>query len=161
ADAHDSGRDGHVTYLTRASHVVRPADGRAGRGRERSSPCRLGRNTLKCRAAMNDCDQIDLLITPYVDGDISSANAVVVNRHLQPCRVCCGRVQAEQAVQALMRERRPTLISALPPSALRMRCAALASTHQPGLVPRWRADLKLLAIAAGLVLVVAAAGIYG
>lgn len=110
---------------------------------------------------MTDCDQIDLLITPYVDGDISAANAVVVNRHLQRCRLCCGRVQAEQAVQALMRERRATLVSPLPSSALRVRCAALASTHPSRLVPPWRAHLKLLAVAASLALVVAGAALYG
>ena len=110
---------------------------------------------------MTDCDQIDLLITPYVDGDISSANAVVVNRHIQRCRVCGGRVQAERAVQALMRERRATLVSTPPSPALRVRCAALASTHPRLVVPPWRAHLKLLAVAASLVLVVAGAGLYG
>ena len=107
---------------------------------------------------MTDCDQIDSLVTPYVDGDITSANAVVVNRHIQRCRVCSGRVQAEQAVQALMRERRQVLVDAPAPTALRARCAALAWAQGARVVPSWRRHLQSLAIAAGLVLAAGAAG---
>jgi anti-sigma factor RsiW len=110
---------------------------------------------------MTDCDQIDPLVTPYVDGDITSANAVVVNRHILRCRVCSGRVQAERAVQALMRERRPILVDASVPTALRSRCAALAWSQGSPVVPPWRRHLKSLAIAAGLVLAAGAAGLYG
>jgi anti-sigma factor RsiW len=110
---------------------------------------------------MTDCDQIDRLVTPYVDGDISSANAVVVTRHIQRCRVCCGRVEAERAVQSLMRERRQVLVDAPAPAALRSRCAALSWSQGSPSVPHWRRHLKSLALAAGVVLVAGAAALYG
>jgi len=104
---------------------------------------------------MTDCDQIDSLVTPFVDGDISPASAVVVQRHIQRCPACCGRVQAEQAVHALMQARRQTLANPRPPAALRARCAALGGTRAPAGAWRWRA----LVLAATIVLV-AGVGLY-
>ncbi len=106
---------------------------------------------------MTDCDRIDSLVTPYVDGDISPANAVVVQRHLQRCRACGSRVQMEQAVQALMRAHRHALTDTQPPPALRLRCVALGASHAPAASAfPWRA----LVLAASLVLV-AGAALYG
>jgi len=110
---------------------------------------------------MTDCDRIDSLVTPYVDGDISPANAVVVHQHLQHCRACYGRVQAEQAVEALMRARRQTLAGIAPPAALRARCAALVGSREPTAgAPLWRAHWPSVVLAASLVLAVAGAGLY-
>jgi anti-sigma factor RsiW len=105
---------------------------------------------------MTDCDRIDPLVTPYVDGDISPASAAVVQQHLQRCRVCYGRVQTEGAVQTLMQARRAALTSDRPPAALRVRCAALGASHAPPDRRPWRS----LAIAASLV-VAALGGLYG
>jgi anti-sigma factor RsiW len=106
---------------------------------------------------MTDCHQIEPLVTPYVDGAISPADADVVDRHLGACRSCLGRVRAEQAVQALIGARRPALVSAEPPAALRARCARLATQSN---VPVWRARLAPLALAACLILAVAGAFLY-
>src|SRR5262249_43970218 len=99
---------------------------------------------------MTDCDRIDSLVTPYVDGDISPADAVAVRRHLQRCPACCGRVHAEQAIHALLRTHRGTLSSVEPSSELRRRCAVL-HVSPASFAWRWRA----LAIAAGFVLLAA------
>jgi anti-sigma factor RsiW len=96
---------------------------------------------------MTDCDRIDSLVTPYVDGDISPADAVVVRRHLERCAACSGRVQAEQAVRGLMRTHRGALCCTAASSSLRNRCAAL-HVSRASAVWRWRT----LAIAASLVL---------
>jgi len=100
---------------------------------------------------MTDCDRIDSLVTPYIDGDINPANASVVERHLQNCRVCCARVQAEQAVRALLRQRRQSLAGVAPPPALRVRCTALGTFSAPAAARAWRP----WALAAGVVLVLA------
>ena len=91
----------------------------------------------------------------------AEADRELVERHVRACGPCRGRVQAEQAVHALMRERR----AASPvqaPAALRARCAAAARSQPsprvggaPG-APR----LTPLALAASLVLVVAGAFVY-
>jgi anti-sigma factor RsiW len=110
---------------------------------------------------MSDCHSIDPLVTPYVDGDIDETDRDLVERHLNACRPCRGRVHAEQAVHALIRTRRAALGSDPVPPALRARCASLGSSR--GLLlraPTWRARLMPFSLAAGLVLVVAAAFVY-
>jgi len=108
---------------------------------------------------MTDCERIDSLVTPYVDGDISQANAVVVDRHLERCPRCCSRVRAEQAVHALMQIRRPGLAGATPPVALRARCAALAALPAPAHA-LWRRHVKSIVLAASVVLVVGGIGLH-
>src|SRR4051812_23605169 len=103
---------------------------------------------------MSDCQQIELLVTPFVDGAISPSDADRVSQHLGACRRCRGRVRAEQAVHALMEARRPVLVQVEPPPALRARCALLASAS--GDRATWRARLAPLALAASLVLVAGA-----
>ena len=107
---------------------------------------------------MTDCNQIDSLITPYVDDDISPATRDVVDRHLRDCRVCRGRVHAEQAVQALIRARRPALKAGVSPPLLRVRCASLSSQAASSAV--WRVRLLPFALAASLVVIVAGAFLF-
>jgi anti-sigma factor RsiW len=111
---------------------------------------------------MPDCNQIDSLITPFVDGDIDPVDGDLVDRHLQACRSCRGRVNAEQAVHALLRARRSVLAGSAAPPALRARCASLGASNAS--VPRagqsWRSRAMPLALAASLVLVVAGAFVY-
>jgi anti-sigma factor RsiW len=109
---------------------------------------------------MTECQQIDVLATPYVDGTIGEADRDLVERHLRACAPCRGRMLTEQAVHALMRERRAVLASQAP-AALRVRCetAARAATSPLG-AAAWRGRLMPLALAATLVLVVAGAFLY-
>lgn len=122
---------------------------------------------------MTDCRHIDLLVTPYVDGEIGPEDAGLVERHLQSCRSCRSRVLDEGAVHALMRARRATLASAAaPPAALRARCASMAKPlaqalrQSSGQALRqssgrlWRARVMPLALAASLSFVVGGAFLY-
>jgi anti-sigma factor RsiW len=114
---------------------------------------------------MSDCHQIDPLVTPFVDGDISPDHRELVDRHLIVCPSCRSRVHAERAVYALVRERRAALVSNTAPAALRARCAAMTGTPVAGVRPTprpgsWRARAMPLALAATLVLVVSGAFLY-
>jgi anti-sigma factor RsiW len=113
--------------------------------------------------AMPDCHQIDPLVTPFVDGDITPADRHLVDRHLQACRACRGRVSAEQAVHALLRARRSVLAESGVPPGLRARLASLGDSRAASTPPAgrsWRTRLLPLAAAASLVLVVAGAFVY-
>lgn len=110
---------------------------------------------------MTECRQLDDLVTPYVDGELSDADRRWVDDHLLACGACRIRVQTEQAVRALMRERRGSLaIDA--PAGLRARCAAAVGSRpsSSGPIAAWRVGLVPFALAASLVLVVAGAFIY-
>ena len=110
---------------------------------------------------MTECQRVDVLATPYVDGEISQAERELVERHVRVCGPCRGRVKAEQAIHALMRDRRPALSSEAP-ATLRARCAMTArSPASPfGAAAIWRARLVPLALAASLVLIVAGSFVY-
>jgi anti-sigma factor RsiW len=110
---------------------------------------------------MPDCRSIDPLVTPYVDGDIDETDRDLVDRHLDACRPCRGRVHAELAVHALIRARRSALGRDAAPPALRARCALLGGSAATLLgAPAWRARATGFALAASLVLVVAGAFVY-
>jgi len=106
---------------------------------------------------MSDCKSIDPLITPYVDGDIDAAARLRVDDHVRRCAPCHSRVTAERAVRELMRVRRAEIAGGAASAALRARCLALRGGTAIG-ASRWRARVKPLAIAAGLVL--AAGGVF-
>jgi anti-sigma factor (TIGR02949 family) len=107
------------------------------------------------------CERVDGLVTPYVDGEISQADRDEIDRHLRACPPCRGRVRAEQAIHALMRDRRSALSSEVP-AALRARCASAARLARAGFgnAVAWRARVIPFALAASLVLVVAGAFLY-
>ncbi|MEO8258104.1 MAG: zf-HC2 domain-containing protein [Acidobacteriota bacterium] len=111
---------------------------------------------------MSDCHQIDPLVTPFVDEEITPADRHLVDRHLQECRACRGRVSAERAVQGLLRARRSVLAGAeSSPAALRTRLASLGRpVPAPPAARSWRDRVMPLALAATLVLVVAGAFVY-
>ena len=82
----DSGRHRHVAHLARPAHVVRPA-------------------AVICGQSMPNCQFIDPLVTPFVDGELPDAERRVVDEHLRACPPCHSRVAAEQAVATLIRAR--------------------------------------------------------
>ncbi len=109
---------------------------------------------------MSDCRSIDPLITRYVDDDIDAAGRLRVDDHVRRCPPCHSRVAAERAVRRLMQVRRAEMSRDAAPAGLRTRCMALRPPA-PGAAPSaWRARMKPLAIAAGLVLVVGGAFVY-
>src|SRR5947207_5452707 len=111
---------------------------------------------------MSECRSIDPFITPYVDGDIGAAERLRVETHVRACPPCHSRVASERAVRELMRVKRAEIAAEAAPDALRARCAALrAGAAGAALLPSaWRARLKPLSIAAGVVLVAGGVGLY-
>jgi len=108
---------------------------------------------------MTECQRLDDLVTPYVDGEISAAERDRIDRHLSVCGPCRGRVRAEQSAHTLIHDRRTALLSEAPP-ALRARCASAARSGGPALGGVWSARLVPLALAASLVLIVAGAFVF-
>ncbi len=128
---------------------------------------------------MPNCNAIDPLVTPYVDGQLTDADRRAVDEHLRVCPPCHSRVAAERAVHELLVERRASLTECCAPDSLRARCrgaahATDAAAQDNGIArplpprarPRldalasWRARLAPLALAASLVLIVGAAFLY-
>ena len=109
---------------------------------------------------MTDCHQIDSLVTAFVDGDLSAADRDVVDRHLLVCRLCRGRVQAEHAVQTLLRARRSALSAGAAPQVLRARCAALVRPTVVSVATSWRSRAVPLGLAAALTVIVGGASVY-
>ena len=116
---------------------------------------------------MPDCSSIDPLVTPYVDGELPSADRVRFEAHLEVCPPCATRVAAERSVQQLLSSRRESLLSERAPDALRARCASTARTGVDSRRPvpvraPWFGIGRLapLAVAASLVVIVAAAFLY-
>jgi len=75
---------------------------------------------------MHNCDSLDPLVTPFVDGELEDTDRRAVEDHLRVCPPCYTRVAAERAVHDLVRARRDGLCRADAPNALHRRCASLA-----------------------------------
>ncbi len=130
---------------------------------------------------MHNCQSIDPLVTPFVDGQLAAADAEAVADHLRVCAGCHSRVAAERAVQALMRARRAALCKAEAPDALHACCSRFAlgeprtenreprtsnQDQEPRTAnpeprsPAWHSRVVPAALAASLVMVVGGAFVY-
>jgi anti-sigma factor RsiW len=121
---------------------------------------------------MPNCQTIDPLVTPFVDGEIADTDRRIVHEHLRVCAPCHSRVVAERAVHTIIRERAEALKGPAP-VALRARCRELAAGIADSsdratpraralwgaLVPRgaWTSRAAPLALAASLTVVVGGA----
>jgi len=74
---------------------------------------------------MLNCQSIDHLVTPFIDGELPDADRLAVAAHLSRCPPCHSRVVAEQAVHELIRTRRCAFTTSAP-EPLRRRCAQIA-----------------------------------
>jgi anti-sigma factor (TIGR02949 family) len=111
---------------------------------------------------MKDCSQVDALVTPYVDGEVSDGDREAVATHLDACPPCRRQAGREQAARELLREHASALVTEAPaPLRARCRAAAAGSGNRPA--RRLTASLSRwpLAMAATLVLAVAGAVLYG
>jgi anti-sigma factor RsiW len=110
---------------------------------------------------MPNCWSIDPLVTPYVDGELPTADRQTVEQHMRACAPCRARIATEQAVRDLVGASRPELTAPCAPPGLRVRCMAtgVAPVSAP-LARTWRARLTPLALAATLAIVVGGAFLY-
>ena len=129
---------------------------------------------------MHNCQSLDPLVTPFVDGQLPDAERRAVEEHLQACPPCHSRVAAERAVHDLLHTRRTSLCKAEAPDALHARCAGFVHrqttaehperaenqnqeprTLNPELrTPMWTRRVAPYALTASLVAVVGGAFVY-
>jgi anti-sigma factor RsiW len=129
---------------------------------------------------MLDCQSLDALVTPYIDGELSESDRRAVDAHLRRCPPCHSRVAAERAVHDLCHDRQSAIQSPPAPPSLRSACrrianeSAVARTPAPigvrpatptgrlatGRRPTLRARLAPFALAASLVVIVGGAFVY-
>lgn len=116
---------------------------------------------------MSDCQKLERLLTPYVDGEAVAAERQTVDAHLRVCPPCRARAEAERAVRDLLQHRRVALADRPAPERLRTRCRAAAHAAAPpsprplsAPAGRLRVRALPLALAASLTLVVAGAFLY-
>ena len=123
---------------------------------------------------MPNCQTIDPLVTPYVDGQLNDADRRLVDDHLRRCSPCHSRINAERAVRDLLQTRRDELTYPCAPASLRERCRGIAADGKRPLAraggTAWRAAANIalpgrtrfapLALAASLVLIVGVAFLY-
>jgi anti-sigma factor RsiW len=130
---------------------------------------------------MPNCQLIDPLVTPFVDGELADAERRLVQDHLAACPSCHSRVTAERAVHELIRTRKQAICERAAPVTLHDRCAGFArrdaTADRAGLAksaipnlpsaishlqsrPSWRSRLAPFALAASLVILVGGAFLY-
>jgi anti-sigma factor (TIGR02949 family) len=119
---------------------------------------------------IKSCADLDERLTPFVDGESSSADRAAVGAHLVECPPCRKHADDERAARDLVREHRGELCPPAP-STLRARCdrlrqdfvgqtdRATASTGA-GVAGRFR-KWAPLSVAATFVLAVAAVFLFG
>lgn len=104
-----------------------------------------------------NCQEVEPLLTPYIDDEASAADRERVAAHLAGCRACAARAAKEHAARRLIQVRSRTLSAPAPP-ALRARCAALATRrHSQSPWLSWRGIG--LAAATSMVLLTAVVGV--
>ncbi len=81
---------------------------------------------------MPNCQSLDPLVTPFVDGALAETERRVVEDHLRVCPPCHSRFAAERAVRELLRARKPALCRAEAPDALHLRCTRLVESSVAG-----------------------------
>jgi len=119
---------------------------------------------------MPNCQRIDSLVTPFIDGNLPEPDRREVEEHLRRCPPCHSRVTAEREVHELIRTRVPALQKIQAPDSLHAKCWEIARTKPEAADNAARAALPLqpaspkrlapYALAASLVLVVGGAFVY-
>lgn len=99
------------------------------------------------------CDEVEPMLTPYVDGEATDEIRGSVEQHVRECPPCGRRLSAERSGRTVVRARR-AILHAPAPAALRARCAS-AVARRP-VLRRW----VPLSLAASLLLAVAGAFVY-
>ena len=75
-----------------------------------------------------DCKDLEALVTPYVDGEVTPAQCAAIEAHLSACPDCRRCADAESKGRAVVRRCRDTL-RAPAPASLHAKCRKLAADH--------------------------------
>lgn len=78
---------------------------------------------------MPKCQELEPLITAWIDDLASDRERQTVEDHFQACPACRRRAGAEGSVRALMRSRATAALRIEPPPALKARCHALCASN--------------------------------
>lgn len=110
---------------------------------------------------MKSCDDIDALLTPYVDREADSAVREAVEDHLAHCGPCRTRAATEEAARRLVQSRASTL-TASAPASLRARCvgAVPASDTTPHPVSGGAGVRRWLPLSMAATLLLAVGGVF-
>jgi anti-sigma factor RsiW len=108
---------------------------------------------------MPSCREFDALVTPYIDGEATTAERAVVEAHLAACPPCRHRAAAETAARQTLRAR---LCRPCAPDQLRARCLAAAALEKgSGLLSRTWLSFRTLTVAAAAFLLIGGVLVYG
>jgi anti-sigma factor (TIGR02949 family) len=75
-----------------------------------------------------DCKDLESLVTPYVDGEVTPEQCAAIEAHLSACPKCRECAQAESGARAIVRRCRGSLRAPAPP-ALHAKCRKLAAEY--------------------------------
>ena len=75
---------------------------------------------------MKSCEDVDALMTPYVDGEAAVEETAAVDAHLADCPPCRARASAERAAREVL-QARSTALGERASAGLRARCVAATS----------------------------------
>lgn len=106
---------------------------------------------------MTNCRDLNHLVTPYIDGEMSVEERTAVEAHLAACPLCRHRAKIEAAARQTLRSFAPRLCQGAP-AALQHRCRQAADVA--GLTSSTRLRLFPLSMAAALVLVLGGVFVY-
>lgn len=109
---------------------------------------------------MKSCQDLEALVTPYVDEQASAAERAAVDAHLDACPPCRDRVHVEQTMRQVVRAR-ATTIAGHAPAELQARCRAAAPRAEGHAGARgWLALPQWLPASMAVALVLAVAGVF-
>lgn len=106
---------------------------------------------------MTNCRDLNHLVTPYIDGEMSVEERAGVEVHLAACPLCRQRAKVEAAARQAVRSLAPRLCYGAP-EALQQRCRQAAAFGTPTTSTRLR--IFPVSMAAALVLVLGGAFVY-
>jgi anti-sigma factor (TIGR02949 family) len=115
---------------------------------------------------MTRCDDVDRVMTPFVDGEISPEDRAAVEAHLERCPPCRHRASAEATARDVIRSRASGIreqATVQGPLDLKARCAAAARARvdsDPTTIGGVRSR-GIWGLAAAAIVVLAVAGVLG
>lgn len=99
---------------------------------------------------MSNCQELEPLVTAYLDGLATADGRRLAEAHLGMCAACRARAEAERAVRGLVRARASSALQDPAPEWLRARCRRIEepSPVAAGTPWSWRDTLRRMPVAA-------------